>query len=39
MFLYSFCWKYEGGLEVFGFIKETSSYGIEKMYFLYIFLP
>jgi hypothetical protein len=30
---------YEGGWEVFGFIKKTTSYGIKKMYVLYIFPP
>jgi hypothetical protein len=27
----------EGGSQVFGFIKKTTSYGTEKMYLLYIF--
>jgi hypothetical protein len=26
-----------GGLIIFGLMKKTTSYGIEKMYFLYIF--
>jgi hypothetical protein len=29
--------KYEGGLISLCFLKKTTSYGIEKMYLLYIF--
>jgi hypothetical protein len=30
---------YEGEWQVFGFIKKTTSYVIEKIYLLYIFPP
>jgi hypothetical protein len=30
---------YERGLIIFGFIKKTTSYGIEILYLLYIFPP
>jgi hypothetical protein len=31
---------YEGGLYIYGFIKKTTSYEIEKkMYLLYVFHP